>query len=74
MFKKLLKEILISERRKDLTELIIIRVIRNVQKVIKREPDLMIIMNININDYDIHPGGKEQKINSNSNIIHLLIF
>ena len=56
----------IAERRKDLTELI--RVMRNAQKVIKRDPDLMTVMQIDINDSDIHPGGKDEKINSNINV------
>ena len=56
----------IAERRKDLTELI--RVMRNAQKVIKRDPDLMTVMQIDINDSDIHPGGKDEKINSNNNV------
>ena len=49
----------IAERRKDLTELI--RVMRNAQKVIRRDPDLMTVMQININDSDIHPGSKNEK-------------
>ena len=56
----------IAERRKDLTELI--RVMRNAQKVIKRDPDLMTVMQIDINDSDIHPGGKDEKINFNNNV------
>ena len=55
----------IAERRKDLTELI--RVMRNAQKVIKRDPDLMTVMQIDINDSDIHPGVKnEQPIKENN--------
>ena len=49
----------IAERRKDLTELI--RVMRNAQKVIRRDPDLMTVMQIDINDSDIHPGSKNEK-------------
>ena len=54
----------IAERRRDLTELI--RVMRNAQKVIKRDPDLMAVMQIDINDSDIYPGGKNEK-NTNEN-------
>ena len=49
----------IAERRRDLTELI--RVMRNAQKVIRRDPDLMTVMKIDINDSDIHPGAKDEK-------------
>ena len=49
----------IAERRRDLTELI--RVMRNAQKVIRRDPDLMTVMQIDINDSDIHPGSKNEK-------------
>ena len=54
----------IAERRRDLTELI--RVMRNAQKVIRRDPDLMAVMQIDINDSDIYPGGKNEK-NTNEN-------
>ena len=56
----------IAERRKDLTELI--RVMRNAQKVIKRDPDLMTVMQIDINDSDIHPGSKNEKPVKENNI------
>ena len=49
----------IAERRRDLTELI--RVMRNAQKVIRRDPDLMTVMKIDINDSDIHPGANSEK-------------
>ncbi len=49
----------IAERRRDLTELI--RVMRNAQKVIRRDPDLMTVMKIDINDSDIHPGASSEK-------------
>ena len=57
----------IAERRRDLTELI--RVMRNAQKVIRRDPDLMTVMKIDINDSDIHPGAKDEKTISSSNNI-----
>ena len=41
----------VAERRKELTELI--KVMRNAQKIIRRDPDLMTVMQININDSDI---------------------
>ena len=61
----------IAERRRDLTELI--RVMRNAQKVIRRDPDLMTVMKIDINDSDIHPGAKDEKNEPNklSNTINI---
>ena len=41
----------IALRRKELTEMI--KVMRNAQKIIRRDPDLMNVMQININDSDI---------------------
>ena len=41
----------IAERRKELTDLI--KVMKNAQKIIRRDPDLMTVMQININDSDI---------------------
>ena len=41
----------VAERRKELNELI--KVMRNAQKIIRRDPDLMTVMQININDSDI---------------------
>ena len=41
----------VAERRKELTELI--KVMKNAQKIIRRDPDLMTVMQININDSDI---------------------
>ena len=41
----------IAERRKELTDLI--KVMKNAQKIIRRDPDLMTVMKININDSDI---------------------
>ena len=41
----------VAERRKELND--IIKVMRNAQKIIKRDPDLMVVMQININDSDI---------------------
>jgi dynamin 1-like protein len=48
----------IAERRKELNELI--KVMRNAQKIIRRDPDLMSVMEININDSDI-TGTQNQK-------------
>ena len=41
----------VAERRKELNELI--KVMRNAQKIIRRDPDLMTVMQININDSEI---------------------
>ena len=41
----------IAERRKELNEMI--KVMRNAQKIIRRDPDLMTVMEINITDSDI---------------------
>ena len=41
----------VAERRKELND--IIKVMRNAQKIIRRDPDLMTVMQININDEDI---------------------
>ena len=41
----------VAERRKELND--IIKVMKNAQKIIRREPDLMNVMQININDGDI---------------------
>ena len=41
----------VAERRKELNNLI--KVMRNAQKIIRRDPDLMTVMEININDSDI---------------------
>ena len=41
----------VAERRKELNELI--KVMKNAQKIIRRDPDLMTVMQININDSDI---------------------
>ena len=41
----------VAERRKELTDLI--KVMKNAQKIIRRDPDLMTVMKININDSDI---------------------
>ena len=48
----------IAERRKELNELI--KVMKNAQKIIRRDPDLMTVMQININDSDI-ASTKEKK-------------
>ena len=41
----------VAERRKELNDMI--KVMRNAQKIIRRDPDLMTVMQININDNDI---------------------
>ena len=41
----------VSERRKELNDMI--KVMRNAQKILRRDPDLMTVMQININDSDI---------------------
>ena len=41
----------VAERRKELNDMI--KVMRNAQKIIRRDPDLMVVMQININDSDI---------------------
>ena len=49
----------VAERRKELNDLI--KVMRNAQKVIRRDPDLMSVMQININDSDITPAQTQNK-------------
>ena len=49
----------VAERRKELND--IIKVMRNAQKIIRRDPDLMIVMQININDSDITPNKETKK-------------
>ena len=49
----------VAERRKELNDLI--KVMRNAQKVIRRDPDLMSVMQININDSDITPTQTKNK-------------
>ena len=41
----------VAERRKELNDMI--KVLRNAQKIIRRDPDLMAVMQININDNEI---------------------
>ena len=48
----------VAERRKELNDMI--KVMRNAQKIIRRDPDLMTVMQININDSDI-TSNKETK-------------
>ena len=50
----------VAERRKELND--IIKVMKNAQKIIRRDPDLMNVMQININDGDIN----------NQNLINIL--
>ena len=47
----------VAERRKELNDLI--KVMRNAQKIIRRDPDLMSVMEININDEDITSHAKK---------------
>ena len=54
----------VAERRKELNDMI--KVMKNAQKIIRRDPDLMTVMQININDSDItsnkdEKGKKEEK-------------
>jgi len=52
----------VAERRKELNDMI--KVMKNAQKIIRRDPDLMTVMQININDGDItntKPETKEDK-------------
>ena len=49
----------IAERRKELNDMI--KVMRNAQKIIRRDPDLMTVMQININDSDITPSKPEKE-------------
>ena len=48
----------VAERRKELNEMI--KVMRNAQKIIRRDPDLMTVMQININESDL-PKKQENK-------------
>jgi hypothetical protein len=49
----------IAIRRKELVELI--KVMKNAQKIIRRDPDLMTVMKIDINDSDIAPPKQPEK-------------
>ena len=49
----------IAERRKELNDMI--KVMKNAQKIIRRDPDLMTVMQININDSDITNHQQEVK-------------
>ena len=49
----------VAERRKELNDMI--KVMRNAQKIIRRDPDLMTVMQININDNDITNANNENK-------------
>ena len=50
----------IAERRKELNDMI--KVMKNAQKIIRRDPDLMTVMQININDSDIANTGNNTKV------------
>ena len=56
----------VAERRKELNDLI--KVMRNAQKVIRRDPDLMSVMQININDSDITPPQKKTEEKKESKV------
>ena len=49
----------IAERRKELNDMI--KVMKNAQKIIRRDPDLMTVMQININDSDITSHATDNK-------------
>ncbi len=49
----------VAERRKELNDMI--KVMRNAQKIIRRDPDLMTVMQININDEDITTHAKKEE-------------
>ena len=49
----------VAERRKELNDMI--KVMKNAQKIIRRDPDLMTVMQININDSDITPSKDTKK-------------
>ena len=49
----------VAERRKELNDMI--KVMRNAQKIIRRDPDLMSVMQININDEDITSHAADNK-------------
>ena len=49
----------IAERRKELNDMI--KVMKNAQKIIRRDPDLMTVMQININDSDITSHAADNK-------------
>ena len=59
----------VAERRKELNDLI--KVMRNAQKIIRRDPDLMSVMEININDSDIanaHASAKREEEKKNKDL------
>ena len=49
----------VAERRKELNDMI--KVMRNAQKIIRRDPDLMSVMEINIKDEDITSHAKKEE-------------
>ena len=49
----------VAERRKELNDMI--KVMRNAQKILRRDPDLMTVMQINISDSDIAPQQKSNE-------------
>ena len=49
----------VAERRKELNDMI--KVMRNAQKISRRDPDLMTVMQINISDNDIAPEVKKKE-------------
>ena len=48
-----------DERRKELNDMI--KVMRNAQKILRRDPDLMTVIQINISDNDIAPQQKNNE-------------
>ena len=59
----------VAERRKELNALI--KVMKNAQKIIRRDPDLMSVMEININDSDIanaHASAKREEEKKNKDL------
>ena len=58
----------IAERRKELNDMI--KVMRNAQKIIRRDPDLMTVMQININDSDITNTGNNTNTKEKENKEH----
>ena len=58
----------IAERRKELNDMI--KVMKNAQKIIRRDPDLMTVMQININDSDITNTGNNTNTKEKENKEH----
>ena len=54
----------VAERRKELNDMI--KVMKNAQKIIRRDPDLMSVMQININDSDITNTQEKKDVKTNN--------